>query len=241
MRVWLKYLSLLSSLCVCVCVCRLLASSALVVVPAVQAAADASEVRLQPDCTAASSCTSQHAHARVVRPRSPTTPRPTSQPLTRTSAHTGRRAHRRRATISLSHTLHTYVSHLFSSSAVGPSPILSPPLPPPRCRAAQRHSASISRRSDSNNSKHTSQRRQKEEERKTMWLLVVVRDASSLGCSLLVASRAGWRCSASRCHASFVPSRLLCRYVSAPLSSWVDQKMTHYWEWAVTLLPMWLA
>lgn len=33
----------------------------------------------------------------------------------------------------------------------------------------------------------------------------------------------------------------LLRYVSAPLSSWVDQQMTHYWEWAVTLLPMWLA
>jgi hypothetical protein len=39
----------------------------------------------------------------------------------------------------------------------------------------------------------------------------------------------------------FLCVRAFVRYVSAPLSSWVDQKMTHYWEWAVTLLPMWLA
>jgi hypothetical protein len=31
------------------------------------------------------------------------------------------------------------------------------------------------------------------------------------------------------------------KYVSAPLSSWVDRGMTYYWEWVVNLMPMWLA
>lgn len=31
------------------------------------------------------------------------------------------------------------------------------------------------------------------------------------------------------------------KYVSAPLSSYIDQKMTHFWEFTVNLMPMWLA
>jgi hypothetical protein len=31
------------------------------------------------------------------------------------------------------------------------------------------------------------------------------------------------------------------KYVSAPLSSIVDQKMTYFWEFVVNLMPMWLA
>jgi len=31
------------------------------------------------------------------------------------------------------------------------------------------------------------------------------------------------------------------KYVSAPLSSFIDQKMTHFWEFTVNLMPMWLA
>ncbi len=31
------------------------------------------------------------------------------------------------------------------------------------------------------------------------------------------------------------------KYVSAPLNSFVDQKMTYFWEFVVNLMPMWLA